>query len=55
MFDMLLVDEQSHTLLTLVSNDLLRAQSLVANRQFSHINLTTALLNKLRETVEVTG
>ena len=46
MFDMLLIDEQAHALLTLVGNDLLRRQCLVADRQFGHVDLATALLNQ---------
>ena len=54
MLDMLLVDKQAHTLLTLVSDYLLRTQSLIADRQLGHIDLTTALFNELRQTVQVT-
>ena len=52
--DVLLVDEQAHTLLALVGNDFLCRESLVADRQLSHVNLAATFLNKLRETVEVT-
>ena len=55
MFDMLLVDEQTHALLTLVGNDLLARQGLVADRQFGHVDLTTALLDEFGETVQVSG
>ena len=54
-FDMLLVDEQSHTLLTFIGNNLLRAQGLVADGQLGHVDLTTALLDELRQTVQVTS
>ena len=47
MFNVLLVDEQSHALLTLVGNNLLGTQRLIADRQLGHINLTTALFNEL--------
>ena len=52
---MFFVDEQAHTLLALVGNNLLSRESLVADRQFGHVNLATALLYELRETVEVTS
>ena len=52
--DMLLVDEQSHTLLALICNDFLGRKSLVADRKLGHINLTTTLFNKLGETVYMT-
>ena len=54
MVDVLLVDEQAHALLTLVGDDFLRRKCLVADRQLSHVDFAAALLNKLRETVEVT-
>ena len=53
--DILLVDEQAHTLLTLVGDDFLGAQSLVADRQLRHVDFATALFYQLRETVQVTG
>ena len=53
--DVLLVDEQAHTLLALVGDNLLSRESLVADRQFGHVNLATALLYELREAVEVTS
>ena len=53
--DVLLVDEQAHTLLALVGNNLLSRESLVADRQFGHVYLATALLYELREAVEVTS
>ena len=53
--DVLLVDEQAHTLLALVGDDFLSRESLVADRQFGHVNLATVLLYELRETVEVTS
>ena len=46
MFDMLLVDEKSHALLTFVCYYLLCRQRFVADRQFCHVYLATALLNK---------
>ena len=54
MVDVLLVDEQAHALLTLVGDDFLRRKCFVADRQLSHVDFAAALLNKLRETVEVT-
>ncbi len=53
--NVLLVDEQAHTLLTLVGNDFLARKGLVTDRQFGHINLTTTLLNELRQTVQMTS
>ena len=53
--DVLLVDEQAHALLALVGDDFLCRQCLVSDRQLAHIYLATALLYKLRETVEVTS
>ena len=55
MLDMLLVDQQSHALLALVSNDLLARERLVADGQLGHVNLTATLLNELRQTVQVTS
>ena len=52
---MLLVDEQTHTLLTLVGDDLLARKRLIADGQLGHIDLTTTLLNELRQTVQVTS
>ena len=46
MFDMLLVDEKSHALLTLVCYYLLCRKCFVSDRQFCHVYLATALLNK---------
>ena len=51
----LLVDEQSHALLTLVGDDLFCRERLVADGQLGHVDLTAAVFNKLRKTVEVTG
>ena len=51
MLDMFFVDKQAHTFLTLVGDDFLGAQRLVANWQLGHVNLTTTLFNKLRQTV----
>ncbi len=53
--DIFLVDEQSHAFLALVGDDFLGAQGLVADRQLSHIDLATALLYQLGETVQVTS
>ena len=39
-----LVDEQAHTLLALVGNNLFRRERLVADRQLCHVNLAAALL-----------
>ena len=47
MLNMLLVNEQAHALLTLIGNDFLCAQCLVADRQLRHVNATATLLNKL--------
>ena len=55
MVDVLLVDEQAHTLLTLVGDYFLCRQCLVTDWQLAHVDLATALLYKLRETVEVTS
>ncbi len=53
--DIFLVDEQAHALLTLVGDDFLGAQGLVADRQLRHVDFATALLNQLGEAVQVTG
>ena len=53
MIDMLLIYQQPHALLTLIGDDFLRGERLVANGQLSHVNLATALLDKLRQTVQV--
>ena len=45
--NVLLVDEQAHALLTLVSNDFLRREGLVADGQFGHVDAAAALLNQL--------
>ena len=55
MFYMFLVDEQSHTLLTLIGDYLFSRKGLVTDRQLGHINLAAALLNKLRQAIEVTS
>ena len=55
MVDMLLVDKQSHTLLTLIGNDFLGRQCLVADGQLGHVDTSAALLNQLGETVQMTG
>ena len=51
---MLLVDEQSHALLTLVGDNLLCRECLVADGQLGHIYLAATLLDELRQTVYVT-
>ena len=53
--DILLVEKQSHALLRLVGNNLLSAQSFVADWKLGHIDLATTLANKLRQTVQVSG
>ncbi len=53
MFDMLLVDEESHALLTLVGNDFLCREGFVADRQLCHVYLAATLFYKLRETVQM--
>ena len=50
-----LSDEQSHALLALVGDDLLGRECLVADRQLGHVDLAAAVLDKLREAVEVAG
>ena len=52
--DMLLVNEQTHALLTLVGYNLLRRECLVADRQLGHVYLTATLLNKFGEAVQMT-
>ena len=47
MLDVLLVDEQTHALLTLVCNDFLCREGLVADRQLAHVDLAATLLNEL--------
>ena len=51
---MLFVDEQSHALLTLVGDNLLCRECLVADGQLGHIYLATTLLDEFRQTVYVT-
>ena len=53
MLNVLLVDEQTHAFLTLVGDDLLRRQGLVADGQLGHIDLAATLLDQLGETVQV--
>ena len=50
---MLLVDEQTHALLTLVGYYLLCRKGLVTNRQLRHVYLAAALLYEFRQTVQV--
>ena len=47
MVDMLFVDEQTHTLLTLIGNDLLGRKGLVTDGQLGHVNASTALFHEL--------
>ena len=54
-FDMLFVDKQSHALLAFVGNDFLGRESLVANRQLRHVNLSSTLFNQFRQTVYMTS
>ena len=54
-FDGLLVDEQTHALLTLVGNNLLSRESLVADGQLIHVDDATTLFNQLAQAVYVTG
>ena len=53
MLNVLLVDEQTHPFLTLVGDDLLRRQGLVADGQLGHVDLAATLLDQLGETVQV--
>ena len=52
--EVLLVDEQAHALLALVGDNLLGREGLVADGQLGHVNLTAAVLDQLRQAVEVT-
>ena len=52
--NVLLVDEKTHALLTLVGNDFLAREGLVANRQLGHIDETTTFFHQLRQAVHVT-
>ena len=52
-FDMFFVNEQAHALLTFVCYNLLARQCLVADGQLGHVYLAAALLDKLRQTVDV--
>ena len=52
-FDMFLVDEQSHAFLTLVGDDFLRTECLVADGQFGHVDSAAAFLYQLRQAVEM--
>jgi len=51
--EMFLVDEQSHAFLTLVGDDFLGRERLVADGQLGHVYLASALLDQFREAVEV--
>ena len=52
---MLLVNEQSHALLTLVGNDFLGTERLITNRQLGHVNLSTAVFYQFRQAVQVSS
>ena len=51
----LFLNKQAHAFLTLIGDNLLRRKSLVADRKLGHVNLTTALLDEFRQTVNVSG
>ena len=53
--DVLLVDQQAHALLALVGDNLLRGERLVADGQLRHVYLAAALLDELREAVQMAG
>ena len=53
--DGLLVNQQAHTFLRFVGDDFLGRQGFVTDRQFVHVNQTTAFLYQLRQTVDMTG
>ena len=52
--DVLLLDEEAHTLLALVARNLLCAQSWVTDRELIHIDLTASGIDELREAVDMT-
>ena len=53
--DVLLLDEEAHTLLALVARNLLCAQSWVTDRELVHIDLTASGIDELREAVDMTA
>ena len=55
MIQMLFLDEQAHTLLTLIGNDFLRRKCRIADGQLGHIDETATLLNEFAEAVDMSG
>ena len=55
MFDMFLVDEQSHALLALVGDDFLCREGGVADGEGSHVDFAAAFLHQFGETVEMSS
>ena len=53
--EMLFLNEQSHTLLTLVGNDFFCRKSGVADGQFGHVYETATLFDEFREAIDVAG
>ena len=53
--DILLFDDESHALLRLVADDLLRAEGRIADRQVLHVDPPAGRLDQLAETVQVTA
>ena len=53
LLNMLFVDEQAHTLLTLIGDNLFRAKCLVADGQFGHIYFTATFFHQFRQAVEM--
>lgn len=50
----LFIDKQSHTFLRFVCDDFLSRKSLVTDRKLVHVDKTTAIFYKFRQTVYVT-
>ena len=53
MVDVLLIDEESHSLLALVGDDFLAGEGLVADGEFCHVDESATLFHKFGETVDV--
>ena len=53
MIDMMFIDEQSHALLTLVGNDFLSRQSVVAYGELIHVDESSTVLHQLTQTVDM--
>ena len=54
-FDSLFLNQQTHALLTFVGYDFFGRQSLVADRQFAHVDKSAALFYQLGQAVYMSG